>query len=84
VPQVPGIVTSINVDNTDLVEEGQVLIELDKTDYQIAYEMRKNELGDTVRSVVQVFLKVEELEAELEQKDTQLLSPPGMVENPRL
>ena len=71
-PQVPGIVTSINVDNTDLVEEGQVLIELDKTDYQIAYEMRKNELGDTVRSVVQMFLKVEELEAELEQKDAQL------------
>ena len=71
-PQVPGIVTSINVDNTDLVEEGQVLIELDKTDYQIAYEMRKNELGDTVRSVVQVFLKVEELEAELEQKDALL------------
>ena len=71
-PQVPGIVTSINVDNTDLVEEGQVLIELDKTDYQIAYEMRKNELGDSVRSVVQMFLRVEELEAELEQKDAEL------------
>lgn len=72
IPQVPGIVTSINVDNTDLVEEGQVLIELDRTDYQIAYEISQNELGDTVRSVVQLFLRVEELEAELEQKDAEL------------
>ena len=71
-PLVPGIVTSVNVDNTDFVEEGQVLIELDKTDYQITYEMSMNELGDTVRSVVQMFLRVEELEAELDQKDAEL------------
>jgi len=71
-PQVPGIVTSVNVDNTDFVEEGQVLIELDKTDYRITYEISMNELGDTVRSVVQMFLRVEELEAELEQKDAEL------------
>ncbi len=71
-PQVPGIVTSINVDNTDYVEEGQVLIELDETDYRFAFEMAKNDLAETVRSVVQMFIRVEELRAELEQKDAEL------------
>lgn len=71
-PQVPGIVTSINVDNTDYVKEGQVLIELDKTDYLIAFEKSKNELGETVRNVIQMFLRVNELGAELEQKEAEL------------
>ncbi|MCB1107047.1 MAG: efflux RND transporter periplasmic adaptor subunit [Chlamydiia bacterium] len=71
-PQVPGIVTAINVDNTDFVREGQVLIELDTTDYEIAFEKRKSELGAAVRSVVQMFLKVDELEGELEQRDAEL------------
>ncbi|MCB1110140.1 MAG: efflux RND transporter periplasmic adaptor subunit [Chlamydiia bacterium] len=71
-PQVPGIVMSINVDDTDYVQEGQVLIELDKTDYQIAFEKSQNALGDTVRSVIQMYLKVDELEAELVQRDAAL------------
>lgn len=71
-PQVPGIVASIHVDNTDFVEEGQVLIELDRTDYQIAYDKSVSALGETVRNVVQMFLRVEELEAELEQRDADL------------
>jgi membrane fusion protein (multidrug efflux system) len=71
-PQVPGIVTSINVDDTEYVEEGQVLIQLDKTDYRLAYEKAKHSLAETVRSVVQMFIQVEELRAELEQKEAAL------------
>lgn len=71
-PQVPGIVTSINVDNTDYVEEGQVLIELDKTDNRFAFERAKHTLGEMVRTVVQMFIQVDELSAELEQKDAEL------------
>lgn len=71
-PQVPGIVTAINVDNTEYVEEGQVLIELDKTDSRLAYQKAKNSLAETVRNVVQMFIEVERLEAELEQKDAEL------------
>ena len=71
-PQVPGIVTAINVDNTEYVEEGQVLIELDKTDRRLAYQKAKNSLAETVRNVVQMFIEVERLEAELEQKDAEL------------
>lgn len=71
-PQVPGIVTSINVDNTEYVEEGQVLVELDKTDSRLAYEKAKNSLAETVRSVVQMFIQVNKLQAELEQKEAEL------------
>ncbi|QVL56794.1 MAG: efflux RND transporter periplasmic adaptor subunit [Simkaniaceae bacterium] len=71
-PQVPGIVTSINVDNTEYVEEGQVLVELDKTDSRLAFEKAKNSLAETVRNVIQMFIQVERLQAELEQKDAEL------------
>ncbi|MCB1115713.1 MAG: HlyD family efflux transporter periplasmic adaptor subunit [Chlamydiia bacterium] len=71
-PQVPGIIASINVDNTDFVEEGQVLIELDKTDALLAFEKAKNTLAETVRSTVQMFIQVERLQAELEVKEAAL------------
>lgn len=65
-PQVPGIVTSINADNTDLVEENQVIIELDKTDYKLALQKSVHNLGETVRNVVTLFIQVEEREADVE------------------
>ncbi|CCB88929.1 HlyD family secretion protein [Simkania negevensis] len=80
-PQVAGIIASINVDNTDYVEEGQVLIELDKTDYIFALEKSCNELAETVREVVQMFLKVEELEAQLQVKEAELMKAEQDYEN---
>jgi len=80
-PQVTGIVASINVDNTDYVEEGQVLIQLDKTDYILSLEKSENQLGETVRNVVQMFLKVEELEAQLEVKEAELVRAEQDFEN---
>ena len=67
-PQVPGIVASINVDNTEYVEEGQILIQLDKTDARLSFEKAKHSLAETVRLVVQMFIQVEQFQAELEQK----------------
>lgn len=62
-PQQKGIITTILADNTQLVEEGQPILELDKDDYQIALNRAKADLGNTVRNVVQLFVKVKELEA---------------------
>jgi len=70
--QVNGIVVSINADNTDYVTENQVIIELDRTDNELLFNQSKAELAQTVRQVVQMFLQVEELEAELEGKNAQL------------
>ncbi|NGX50508.1 MAG: putative multidrug resistance protein EmrK [Chlamydiae bacterium] len=71
-PQVPGIVASINADNTDLVEENQVIIQLDKTDYILALEKSKHNLGETVRNVAVLFIEVEEREADLKSKRADL------------
>lgn len=65
-PQIDGIVTTILVDNTQMVEAGQVAVELDPHDYEIALDKAKADLGDSLRLVTQMFLKVEELEAKKE------------------
>ncbi len=62
-PQEEGIVTTILVDNTQLVEAGEPLVELDRHDYEILLDKAKADLADTVRQVVQMFIKVDELEA---------------------
>jgi membrane fusion protein (multidrug efflux system) len=62
-PQQKGIITTILADNTQLVDEGQPLLELDKADYEIAFNRAKADLGNAVRSVVQMFVKVKEVEA---------------------
>lgn len=72
-PQVSGIVTSILADNTQFVEEGQPLVEIDRHDYEIAFEGARAELADTVRKVAQLFLRVEELQARLEEREADLL-----------
>lgn len=71
-PQVPGIVTKIYAEDTDLVEEGQILVELDRTDYNIAFEKAKNELAQSVRRVCQMFEKVYSLAAIYEEKQSHL------------
>lgn len=72
-PQIDGIVTTILTDNTQLVEAGQVLAELDPHDYEIAFEKSKADLAETVRQVVQLFLKVDELDAKREVSQANLL-----------
>ncbi len=67
-PQVPGIVTTITADNTDYVAAGRVIVELDRTDAKIALEKATAELGDTVREVIGLFERVDELEAEIAKK----------------
>ncbi len=67
-PQVPGIVNAITADNTDYVVKGRVLVDLDRTDAQIALDKSIAELGNTVREVVEMFERVEELQAKIAMK----------------
>ena len=67
-PQVPGIVTAISADNTDYVVKGRVLVQFDKTDATIALEKASADLGNTVREVIALFEKVDELQAEISKK----------------
>ncbi len=72
-PLEEGIVTTIFVDNTQLVEAGQIVVELDRHDYEIALQQAKADLGDAVRRVSQMFIKVEELEAKREVSRAELI-----------
>ena len=54
-PQVGGTVIAINTDATQFVQQGQVLVELDPHDTEVALAQAKASLGQTVRDVAQLF-----------------------------
>ena len=66
--QVPGIVTTIYVQDTDYVIKNTPLVQLDRTDHEIALEKSKKELAETVRDVAKLFADASEMRAEIEEK----------------
>src|SRR5579883_1692243 len=64
-PLHPGFVTSIHTDDTFLVKKGQLLVELDETDFKIALDQAKENLANTVRQVCQMFHDVFAYKAEI-------------------
>jgi len=61
-----GFVTAIHTDDTFLVEENQVLVELDKTDALIALDKAKEDLAQTTRSLCEMFHQVFAYRSEIE------------------
>lgn len=72
-PLVPGIVTSIHTDATQKVQQGHILVSLDRTDYEIGLEKAKAQLALAVRQVSALFEKAEQIERELAIKEAELL-----------
>jgi membrane fusion protein (multidrug efflux system) len=72
-PQQEGIVTQLLADNTQLVGEGHPLVEIDRHDYEIALSSAEANLAETVRLVVQMFIRVEELESKMEVSEANLI-----------
>lgn len=72
-PQISGIITTILVDNTQMVEPGQPIVEIDKHEYEISFEKARADLGDAVRNVCQMFFRVEQLEAKKKVAEADLL-----------
>ncbi|MBS4163331.1 Multidrug export protein EmrA [Candidatus Protochlamydia amoebophila] len=67
-----GTITAIYADNTDFVKQGQLLIELDPTLYQLAFEQAQVELAVAVREVQQLYEAVQQKKAALELKQADL------------
>lgn len=65
---IPGSVIAFYADDTDFVVEGQLLVELDKTDYLIKYEQSLASLAATVLQVRQLYENVTASRANLENK----------------
>ncbi len=72
-PQVSGIVTSICIDDTEFVQEGDLSIEIDPIDYEIALEASKANLADTIRSVAELFLQTKQAFAMIDVSKAQFL-----------
>src|SRR5579872_1492185 len=72
-PLHPGIVTAIHTDDTFLVKRGQLVVELDKTDFKIALDLAKDRLGKAVRDVCEEFHQVFVFSAEIDLKTAELI-----------
>lgn len=70
--QVPGSVVSINFDNTDYVKSGDVLVILDKTDAEQAFERAKTTLASSVRETHQMIINSKQYQANIELRKTEL------------
>ncbi|SRR5581483_9527044 len=68
-----GFVTAIHSDDTYLVEKGQLLIDLDKTDAIIALNQAEKNLAQVVREVCQMFHQVFVYQAEIEVKKAEFI-----------
>ncbi|EKM7174632.1 multidrug efflux MFS transporter periplasmic adaptor subunit EmrA [Cronobacter sakazakii] len=70
--QVSGSVTKVWVENTDFVKKGDVLVTLDPTDAQQAFEKAKTELASSVRQTRQLMINSKQYAANIEVKKTTL------------
>lgn len=70
--QVSGSVTKVWADNTDFVKQGDVLVTLDQTDAQQAFEKAKTELASSVRQTRQLMINSKQLQANVEVQKTAL------------
>lgn len=72
-PQVPGTVIAIYTDDTQLVLQGQTIVKLDPSDFEIALQRAQANLGQTVRQVRQYFEKAEQAQATLILRNADLM-----------
>ena len=68
-----GFITDIYTDDTFLVKQGDVIVQLDETDAKLAYENEKALLAKVVREVCQTFHRAFAYEADIEIKKAELI-----------
>ncbi len=71
-PLVTGTVTSIGADDGDLVHAGQVLLQFDPADSEVALQSAEAKLARTVRQVRGLYSNVDSLKAQLETRQAEL------------
>jgi membrane fusion protein (multidrug efflux system) len=71
-PRVAGTVVAVLADDTDAVQQGQVLVRLDDTDARLALDKAEADLAETVRQIRQTFEARSEQAANLAVKQRNL------------
>ncbi|AEW44397.1 multidrug resistance protein A [Serratia symbiotica str. 'Cinara cedri'] len=70
--QVSGSVNSINVDNTDYVKQGEILLTLDQTDAEQSFDRAKTTLANSVRQIHQLIINNKQFQANIALKKSDL------------
>jgi membrane fusion protein, multidrug efflux system len=70
--EVAGKVTAIHVDDTQHVEKGQLLVELDRADAEVAIAQSEAELARTVREVRGFYSQADGLRSQIRERQLQL------------
>ncbi|PKE28443.1 multidrug export protein EmrA [Rahnella sp. AA] len=70
--QVSGSVTDVNFDSTDFVKKGDVLVTIDPTDAEQAFERSKTALANSVRQTHQLIINGKQYQANIALRATQL------------
>jgi membrane fusion protein (multidrug efflux system) len=71
-PQISGTVVSIGADNTQFVQAGQTVVQLDRADAKVALDQAEAQLARTVREVRNLFSTSEQLAASLQVHEADL------------
>src|ERR1700756_5171903 len=71
-PQISGTVVAIGADDTQFVKAGQALVRLDQADAKVALDQAEAHLARTVRDVRNLFATTAQLEATVQQRQTDL------------
>jgi membrane fusion protein (multidrug efflux system) len=71
-PQISGTVVAIGADDTQFVKAGQPLVRLDQADARVALDQAEAQLARTVRDVRNLFSTTAQLEAAVQQRQTDL------------
>lgn len=71
-PQVGGTVVAIHADDTELVQAGKPLVDLDRSDTKVALEQAEAQLAQTVREVRKLFVDNATLNANIAQRSTEV------------
>jgi membrane fusion protein, multidrug efflux system len=70
--EIPGTVIQLHVDDTQSVARGQLLLELDPADAEVATSNAEANLGRAVRAVRATFAQADQLRAEIRDREVQL------------
>jgi len=71
-PQVAGVVSSVNADDTDFVTAGQPLVTLDRADAEVALQQAQAALGQTVREVRTLYVSNSTWAANIAQREAEV------------
>lgn len=71
-PQISGTVQSVEVEDTDFVKAGQLLVRLEDNDMRLAYERAQNELINAIRQNQQLIAVSHQTEAQVIAQKAQL------------